>query len=262
MNMPAWKLKGSQAELEIAGLRGTLNTADPIAGLTFIHAGGAERSGARWDDLRVFALDRPALQAVQQRPAPPECRLRGNDLVAVYRESSAWPVQLDVVWRAAFPLHDKRILAALDVMLSIHTSLLDSHPQLIAVTTVPTSPTLRLIDAAAASWQSLDVAAGRGQLLEPSNGCGCVVVRVPNAPWSYAEMIHPADFRSDRWTACGPDSAELHHGLFPQTLEKGVLVRARMRGAWVTRDNDLEAAAACYAAFAAGEPPLGNYGPA
>ena len=262
MNTLAWQLKGSQAQLEIAGLRGTLDTTDPIAGLTLVRGAGAGPAESTPADLQLFALEWPAMQAVRQRPASPECRLCCDGLVAIYRESPAWPIQLDVVWRAVPPPDDKRVVAVLDVVLSIHTSLLDSHPQLTVATTVPKCPAFRLTDWASVSWQSLDVAAGREQVLEPPTGCGCVMLRVPGEMWSYAEMVHPADFRRDRCVDCRPDRLQLRHSLFPQTLEKGVLVRARMRGTWVARDGDLETAAACYFAFAAGEPPLGTYGSA
>lgn len=262
MSTPAWQLKGSQARLEIAGLRGTFDTTDPTAGLTLVRVAGAPPAESPPANLRLFAVELPALQATRQRPASVECHLRYDDLVASYRESPAWPVQLDVVWRAVPPPDDRRLLAVLDVVLSIHTSLLDSHPQLTVATTLPKSPAFRLTDSASASWQSLDIAAGREQVLEPATGCGCVVLRVPGETWSYAEMVHPADFRSDRCVDCCPDRLQLRHSLFPQTLEKGVLVRARVRGGWVARDGDLETAAACYAAFSADEPPLGTYGSA
>jgi len=39
-------------------------------------------------------------------------------------------------------------------------------------------------------------------------------------------------------------------------LEKGVLLRTRVRGAFLRREGDARLAAALYAAFAAADPPL------
>jgi hypothetical protein len=41
-------------------------------------------------------------------------------------------------------------------------------------------------------------------------------------------------------------------------LEKGVMLRARVRGVFLPRRQDESLAAECHAAFAAAEPPLGG----
>ena len=46
------------------------------------------------------------------------------------------------------------------------------------------------------------------------------------------------------------------HQLFSERLEKGVILRARLRGVFLPRQRDTRVAAACYTAFAAAEPPL------
>ncbi len=253
MSTPAWQLEGSQARLEIAGLRATLDAPYLDAGLTGIVAAGEPLV-----NLRLLAVERPASNATGRPASPTECYLRGNDLVATCRESPAWPVQVDAVWRAVSLGGEARTLAAVDLVLSAHTNVLDGRPQLAIATTAPESPAFRLTDRAAAVWQSVELPAGHVQILEPSTGCGCLLLRLPGGAWSYAEMLHPVDFHRDQLTIRDPGCVQLRHQLFPETLEKGVLVRARLRGVWVARAGDLETAAACYAAFAAGEPPLGT----
>jgi hypothetical protein len=96
-------------------------------------------------------------------------------------------------------------------------------------------------------------------VMEPASGPGCLVFRLSGLSLSYIEMVHPADFRHDELMP-GParGALRLEHRLFPQTLEKGVILRARVRGAFVPRADDLRIAAESYRAFASAEPPLGG----
>ena len=48
----------------------------------------------------------------------------------------------------------------------------------------------------------------------------------------------------------------LSHRLFAERLEKGVILRSRIRGLFVPRDHDTELAQSEYRRFAASEPPL------
>ena len=75
---------------------------------------------------------------------------------------------------------------------------------------------------------------------------------------TYVEMIHPADFQHD---AVGEDNPEgrtlrITHHLFRTNLEKGVILRARVRGVFLSQQNDAKVVAQCYARFAAADPPL------
>ena len=98
-------------------------------------------------------------------------------------------------------------------------------------------------------------------LLRPSDGPGCVLWRLCESELSYCEMIHPADFHEDEivWKPLAGGSICLRRRLFPESLEKGVILRARVRGVLLPRQDDLRIAAACYAAFVAAEPPLESY---
>ncbi len=93
--------------------------------------------------------------------------------------------------------------------------------------------------------------------LSPADGPGCVLWRLPGEELSYVEMISPGDFHDDEAALdAAAHGSRLRHRLFPQSLEKGVLLRARVRGAFLPRADDCSRAAACYAAFAVAEPPL------
>jgi hypothetical protein len=119
----------------------------------------------------------------------------------------------------------------------------------------------------------------------PADGIGCFVWRPPGADHSYVEMVHPVDFLHSR-LACesawepmsdngvnsataaepprhttaeetiSPDAVILGHRLFDESLEKGVIRRTRVAGAFVDRQNDLTRAARLYSHFAQAEPVL------
>ena len=252
MTSPAWQLEGSLARLETAALGATFDAARPSQGLTSISAAGWQLA-----DLRLLAMELPPSVAAEEL-ALTECYARGNDLVTAYQERRAWPVEIDATWRAVRSAGQDGVLGAVELVISVRTSLLESRPQLAITTTSPGTPALRLVDPATARYEPVSPAPGRAQAMEPQTGPGCVVLRLPGVPLSYVEMVHPADFRGDRLAADGPEQLELRHHLFQESLEKGVLLRARIRGVLVARDGDLPAAAACYAAFAAAEPPLGS----
>jgi hypothetical protein len=74
-------------------------------------------------------------------------------------------------------------------------------------------------------------------------------------------MVHPADFCRDELTHETGQNPRLRacHRLFAAPLEKGVLLRGRVRGIFVPRIDDLAIAAAAYTRFAAEEPLLESY---
>jgi hypothetical protein len=75
--------------------------------------------------------------------------------------------------------------------------------------------------------------------------------------WSLAVMIHPADLSHLELTTA-PAASHLRHQLYrTESLEKGVILRARARAWFLPFGVDRAAVAACLAEFAAADPPLG-----
>jgi len=188
-----------------------------------------------------------------------ECYQRGPDLVAAYRESQSWPVRVDVLWRAISPGEALGLVAGMDVIVSVRTELLDSWPELAVRSELAPVETLRLVDVEAARFQPCS-RESRSPLAVSRGEPGCFAFRLPDVPLTYAEMGHPADFFGAvvAESGAGPEWLEVRHRLFAERLEKGVILRSRVRGAVVDRAEDLRSIAACYAAFAAAEPPLGT----
>jgi hypothetical protein len=91
------------------------------------------------------------------------------------------------------------------------------------------------------------------------------LVRAPGGPDDlyYAEMAHPDDLarRISREPVVDRSntgrSVSIRYSLFGLALEKGVVLRARLRACWIRSGNPDEAAAMIYQAFLREPPPLG-----
>ena len=145
-------------------------------------------------------------------------------------------------------------------MISVHTQLLDSRPELVATSSLPLAEVFRLVEAESGSFERLVASADSPLVIEPAGGPSCLVFQPPGAELSYAEMVHPADFWRDELTGSvdGQPGLRVRHHLFAGRLEKGVILRARLRGMFVPRRHDLRVVAGCYAAFTKAELPLGT----
>jgi hypothetical protein len=145
------------------------------------------------------------------------------------------------------------------LIVSVRTELLDSRPELTVRSELAPTEMLRLVDTEAARFEPC-----RRESCSPlgvrRGDPGCFAFRLPDVPFTYAEMGHPADCFGAivAATGAGAESVEVRYRLFAERLEKGVILRARVRGVVVDRADDLRRVAACYAAFVAAEPPLGT----
>ena len=243
-----WQLTGHAAAVRLKEFHAAVDLARPGDGLTEVLVAGRRLAGAR-----LLGIAAPAI-AGADNGRPSECFVRGPDLAVAYEESGQWPVCVDAVWRTTAPTPADNFLAAVDLIVSVRTPLLDSHPELVVQSVVPSGEVLRLLPAA--DWAALAAPA----TVAPPSGAGCLLFRIPDSDLTYVEMVHPADFQHDElgWDASGGDMLCLAHRLFGANLEKGVILRARVRGVFLARQGDMAAAAQCYAAFAAADPPLGT----
>jgi hypothetical protein len=82
-----------------------------------------------------------------------------------------------------------------------------------------------------------------------------IIIRPPGADWSYAEMAYPGDFIPLHPTSahCPGRTAWVFE---PQFMERGVIRRLRLRGAFISRDGDVAAVRRLGASFAIEQPPL------
>jgi hypothetical protein len=244
-----WQLDDRVARLQLPRCGAALDVARPREGLRDVYL-----DARRWGGTRLLAVAAAAAMA-GDAGAPIECYARGPDLVTAYEGSQDRPLRVDAVWRGVVPTTDQPLVAGVELIVSVRTELLDGCPELTVRSVLCAAEAWRLVHAGSSRY---DAIAALPIDVRPADGPGCILVRPQEAAWTYAEMVHPVDFYHD--VLCqGPDAEQslaLEHHLFPVRLEKGVILRARVRGVFVPREDDRQTVAACYQAFAAAEPPL------
>lgn len=249
-----WRLENHVARLQLGQLTAMVDLRQPNDGLVEVHLGAGRLAGA-WL-LGVATTSFSAGEEVRS----PEKHLRGTDLVTAYEEPTSRPVRVDALWRAVSPMPSEKFVAAVELVVSVQTHLPESRPEVAVRSELSAAEAFRLVDAASARYRPLAPSPGAAAVIEPGEGLGCMLFRPPGVELSYAEMVHPADFQHHELTARPEDDGTicLSHHLFSDPLEKGVILRARVRGVFLPREDDTHVVAGCYAAFATAEPPLGT----
>jgi hypothetical protein len=258
MTSSAWQIDRQRARLQLAQLAATIDLSQPAQGLVALRVGSdcLEPAG-------LLGIELPSLAASGARLLT-ECRVRGLCLAAAYKHSEDWPVRVEAAWRAegASTSADgastaNAPLATIEVVVSVETQRLDSRPELAVASVLPTADVSRLVDARTFRFET--VAGELPCAIERDGRPGCLLFRLPGSDISYAEMVHPLDFLGDRLEASAESvpTVRLRHRLFGGRLEKGVILRARVRGVFLPRQRDTRIAAELYSSFAAAELLLG-----
>jgi len=180
---------------------------------------------------------------------------RVDDLVATYAATATRPHRVQAYWKRQFEL-PAGVAAVIDLQLLTQTDLLDSDPRRTVVSRLSgcevfklqrstTSPTLSPVECSQRSTTTL----GRDAAL------ACCLFRWPGSAMSYVEMVHPLDFYQVELRMVGNELQTTHH-LFVDWLEKGVILRSRLRGALVERQNDVSLALDLYQQLCDSPPPL------
>jgi hypothetical protein len=246
-----WSREGDLARLTFGGLSAQLDLAQPWEGL---HEISLEKR--RLPQLRVLQVQTRAPTAL--RETPPEqladVYIRGQDLVATYVETAQRPVRPQLYWRALRELQASEGFPALELIISTQTQLLDSDPTLIVASEFPAGEILQLADAETGRFQLLDCQAA--PVLTPAQSAGLVIARPAAAPFSLMLCSFPTDFEHAELTPASTGSCRLAYRLFSRFLEKGVILRGRLRIAFVPRECDQQAALACYQDFLKSPLPL------
>lgn len=249
-----WKLAGRRAELSLGELSAVVNVDRPGLGVEQIARSGAPLKAIR----HVLALTEPGpRQSDVARPIE-DCYVRGRDLVAVYAESPAHPLRYVVYWRALAGDELCGAAAGLDLVVSVQTSVLDATPTAVVGSELSAETVFRLA-APRPEWIAvpprhleavLDEPRHAAELTNAAAGArddDAFLCDLPNSDWSYAEMIHPQDrMQSDALVLAHEEPADagrvaaasfVHtsHRVLGLRLEKGVLLRARLRAIFVPR---------------------------
>lgn len=252
----AWTLEGHRARLQLAHWQGTLDLRRTADGL-----GQWQRDRRPAGAARLLAVD-----LAGQGAAPEDSYVRVGDLVATYPQTAERPMRVQIYWRVDPQRQSAADWLAIDVQVSVQTALLDVPTPLSVTTRIAAAEVCRWLDAGGGLLQAVPLKPGGTLPIEPAQGAGCLLFRPAGVDWSYAEMIHPADFQHDELADVSASTSidalladrelVLTHHLFPESLEKGVILRSRLRGALLPRARDQQLLAECYAAFRETPPPL------
>lgn len=216
----SWQLNGHHASLLCGTLRAAVDARKPSLG---VHDASLNERRLECCEFLCLAIDAAIPGALV------DLYHRGPDLIARYAQTADRPFAVLAYWRAALT----GAYPYVDLIVSVETSLLDSHPQL----DVQTSLALTSHD------------------VQRSDKRPCCVARFTAAGVSYVEIRHPDDALSSVVTN-NDGQARLTTHLFGQPLEKGVILRSRLRGVFLPRHDEEALADAALAEFVAAPPPL------
>lgn len=222
---PSWTLSGSLAGRADV----TIDLTDPAAGLAL---------GASED--RLLGID----LAAGDRLTPSDTWLRGDDLVAVYDLDDRRQVRASAMWRwlAGPP-------AAWEVVVSASTSLLESDPRVAVICDVGEGPVAwGKRSAGGVVWMPLV----DDDMVLPPEAAGLLVARPTG---TVIMAVHPIDAPRIQLIRVG-GRLRIACQLFASTLEKGVLLRSRVRAAIAADATARAQAAAIMESLAAAPPPL------
>ncbi|HEY4233570.1 MAG TPA: hypothetical protein VGM76_09090 [Lacipirellulaceae bacterium] len=227
----SWTYQPTLAELNFGGLAARVNTAKPQLGLHEIAVQSQFMPGSLLSLSSGSTAAWPAALA--------DAYVRGGDLVSTYSPASDWPYAPSIYWRAELPESTNGALAAISLLVSIQTNLLDTHPLVCAASQLPADEVLQLT---ASRSGKLAVAPVNGnQAIHSASSPSGLLWRLPGGQLSYVELAEPNDFRQ---LAIEQDNGicRAEWELFAEFLEKGVIRRAQIHAAFLPRQRDVELA--------------------
>jgi len=243
---PTWRLSEASASLQSPLVCGEVDLKQPERGLFNLRW----RAQALADhEILGVALD--ANEAAAESLA--DGYQRGADLIATYAQTAHRPMRVQVYWRAA---EAGALGVSIDLQLSVQTNLLDSRPSLSTVTRLPAGEARRLVDAKSGEFETLEPTVAEPWALDSPAGPLCWLFRWPQTGLSYVELAFPGDSHGDRLAISEAGRLELTHRVLVESLEKGVILRTRVRGRYLPSERDEELAAEAYREFVHSPPPL------
>lgn len=240
-----WQVSDSIAQLLSDRLAGSVDLSQP-------------RLGFSPSDSRPIAIPQMLGVWFDQResadePQLVEAHVRGGDLIARYAEDEKRQVRAEIYWRALeqTPLSETGI----ELIASVQTSKLTSRPRLSTNSRVNAAEVLLVESHAGGACRAVEFeSADSFQLAQAGS---FILFRLENSALSYCEMVQPTDFVSSTMRQVNEQHCTvISHELFPNSLEKGVIRRGRVRGIFVPREQDIDRAREHFREFAASKPVL------
>jgi hypothetical protein len=229
-----WQFQRPVAELKCGSLVARVDASQPQLGLHQLRLQTQSISGS------LFSL-RPS-EVAAWPAALADAYIRGGDLVAAYEPAKDWPYAPTIYWCTERPAAGHGALAALSLLVSIQTNLLDTHPQVHVATELPAVEVLQLSVGAGDKINSSTLESKKRFIASESTTAG-VLWRLHGVQVSYIEIAEANDFRQLTIERDDRGSCRADWELFAEFLEKGVIRRARLQAAFLPRENDVQLAA-------------------
>lgn len=231
-----WSHDGSEVRLSLGSLLASVDQSQPEAGLAQLCWQGADFTG---NLMGITAGEETTTR---------EVFTRGSDLIISCASEAPQPFQWQVYWHAtALGANSVQV----DLIVSLQTELLKSFPSVFTYTRLQaTEAWLVSLGDPPRRWDIAQAGA------EPHSELHCIVLRDERTPWSYVEMTDPADEAESTLTSDSHPIVRLSRNIGGRFLEKGVIRRIQVRGVFVPREKDLEAATKLFATFCDEAPPL------
>jgi len=240
MTDPLWQLDNNQATFSTSSLSGIVDLRRPDSGWHNLRIAGTETT-----DIRSLCIGLPAPEDLKDKLS--EVYVRSRDLVATYDESPQRPFRTQIYWRTIPANRHDRLLGGCDLIVSVNTSGLDVTSEGTTHTTLPDCQALHLVDDNRSQFEELSSASNGQFNFRNNEGPGVFLFRPAGVDWSYAELVHPVDFSESQLTRSGANQPQrLTHRLFHRWVEKGVIVRTRMRMVFMSRSEDEATAVGCF----------------
>lgn len=240
-----WQLSGTVADWSIPRLSARVDLNSPGNGVHEIRVDSRALTG-----VNLLGVSSPG-----QDRAPPlaDAYVRQADLIATYAEAPPNQVRRQLYWRGFTSAPHQ--LGGCELIVSVQTSLLDSDPNLSVTSTLPAAEVLLLEHQDHSRFVRFDRSADAAA---QEIGSGAILFRLQGAECSYLQMIFPGDASHTVLSSPSeaPQAWHLSNPLFPESLEKGVIRRGRIRGLFLSRANDEAAALAAYEEFVVSPLPL------
>lgn len=259
----SWQIDGQLVRFQQEGFAAQLTLAKPYEGLH-----------VSFESLPSFNVLGVSID--NRQPSEPTKPLdfysRGDDLVVTYPESpDAVRTQIYWHWAPGATTDGAAGLPGFELRVSVQTHLLDSSPKIGVHSQLPASEVIECRGLDPGEYRAIPQTDSY-PLAPPEEPClQGLIFRLDDSDFSYAQLLHPSDvLTQSEASACQVPSqtlveVESQHAanqprcssrLFFEPLEKGVIRRARVRGIFVPRENDLESVAACGQRFVEQKLPL------
>jgi hypothetical protein len=230
-----WSLDPPLATARCGMLEARVDLTRPQAGLHQLRLNAAPLDG------RLLAF----LPGEQQHwPAKlVDSYVRGEDLVATYEQSGEWPYAPQIYWRVTPGATQERAGTSLSLLVSIQTSLLDTHPRVDVVSELAADELLCIYSGNEPNRaREKPLAAGEHTVHATSETCA-LLWRLAGGQFSYVEIATASDFLKLTATHRPNAPSQSRWELFAEFLEKGVIRRAQLQIAILPREDDVQLAA-------------------